>query len=143
MSVVAFDGIHIAADRQGTSGEYINRSTKIRRLLNGDVIAWTGTSENGLAVAQWYEAGADPALWPASQKGEDWSRLIVVSKGRVFTYEQLPIKRLIEDRFSAWGSGRDFALGALANGASAVEAVKVASKLSASCGMGFNSFRVR
>lgn len=144
MSVVAWDGKTIAADRQMTAGSLILRTSKIRRLLNGDIVAWTGAMENGMAVAQWYEAGADPARWPESQKGEDWSRLVVIpAKGRPFLFEQLPIKQVIQDGRAAWGSGRDFAMGAMEMGASAVEAVKVAARLCTTCGMGVDSFRVR
>ena len=143
MSVVAFDGITIAADRQATAGALIRRTSKIRRLPNGEILAWTGGLENGLAMARWYEAGADPAHFPASQKDEDWSRLLVVSKGKVFFYEQLPEKQLLMDRKGAWGAGRDFALGAMEAGASAVQAVKVASRLSNVCGLGVESFKVR
>lgn len=143
MSVVAFDGITIAADRQCSAGDLILRTTKIRRLSSGDVLAWTGTLENGLTLADWYEKGADPKLWPTFQASDSWCRLILVSKGRAYSYEQLPVKQLVEDRFAAWGSGRDLAMGALAMGATAVEAVKVASRLSSSCGLGVESFRVK
>lgn len=144
MSIVAWDGRTIAADRQMTAGNLILTTHKIRKLPNGDIVAWTGITENGLAVAEWYEKGADPALWPASQKGEDWSRLIVVPKrGRPFTYEQLPVKQIVHDRRAAWGSGGHFAIGAMEMGASSVQAVKVASKFCNGCGQGVDSFRVR
>jgi hypothetical protein len=144
MTVLAFDGKVFAADRQSQSGDLISRVCKIRRLPNGDVIAWSGAIENGLAMAQWYEAGADPSLFPASQKMDDWSRLVVVpKKGRPFVFEQLPVRQMILDSRWAFGSGRDVAMGALEMGADAVRAVKIASKLCSSCGLGVQSFRVR
>lgn len=144
MSIVAWDGKTIAADRQVTLGELITRGSKIMQLSNGDVVAFTGAAAFGLAMVEWYENGADPATFPASQKTDDWSRLIVVpAKGRPFTYETLPVKISANDKFQAWGSGRDFALGAMEMGASAVQAVKVATRFCARCGMGVDSFRVR
>lgn len=143
MSIVAWDGKTIAADRQGSAGDLRFRTSKIWTLNNGDIVAFTGAIENGMAVAQWYENGADTAAWPASQKGEDWSRLIVVSHGKVFVFEQLPIKQAVLDRMAAWGSGRDFALGAMAMGATAEQAVKIASRFASSCGLGVQAFRVR
>lgn len=143
MSIVAWDGKTIAADRQCTAGDLMLRATKIRRINNGDILAWTGTLENGMTLADWYERGADQKLWPTFQASDSWCRLIVVSKGRAYSYEQLPVKQLVEDRFAAWGSGRDLAMGALAMGATAVEAVKVASRFSSTCGMGVESFKVR
>lgn len=144
MSVIAFDGRTIAADRQITHGTLRLRGSKIRKLLNGDVLAWAGTMENGIAMAQWYEKGADPAAFPASQKTDDWCRLIVIpKKGRPFAYEQLPLKQFVYDQRAAWGLGRDFAMGAMEMGADAVMAVKIASRLCTSCGMGVESFKVR
>lgn len=143
MSVLAWDGKTLAADRQCSTGDLASRCTKIRRLPNGDLVAWTGGIENGLALADWYEKGADPKHWPNFQGTDNWCRLVVVRKGKVFTYETQPVPVPVEDRFHAWGSGRDFAMGALAMGADAVRAVKVASGLSITCGFGVNSFGVR
>ena len=46
----------------------------------------------------------------------------------------------IEDRFHAWGSGRDFAMGAMQVGVDAVEAVRVANRHCVSCGNGIDHF---
>ena len=143
MSIVVWDGKTIAADRIATSGSLKIRSSKIRRLSNGDIVAWTGSASGGIAMANWWESGADPNTFPPSQKTDDWSRLIVVSKGKVFSFEQVPVKIPEMNPFMAWGSGQDFAMGAMAYGASAVEAIKVASRLCTTCGMGVESFRVR
>lgn len=143
MSIVCWDGKTIAADRITTSGSLKFKGSKMRRLPNGDIVAWTGSTMGGIAMANWWESGADPNTFPPSQKTEDWSRLIVVSKGKVFSYEQAPVKIPEDNGFMAWGSGQDFAMGALAFGATAVEAIKVASRLCVTCGMGIESFRVR
>ena len=143
MSIVVFDGRTIAADRIATSGSLKMKSSKMRRLINGDIVAWTGSAASGIAMANWWESGADPATFPPSQKTDDWSRLIVVSKGKCFSFEQVPVKIPEENGFMAWGSGQDFAMGALAFGASAVEAIKVASRLCTTCGLGVESFKVR
>ena len=143
MTVVVWDGKIIAADKQASQGDLKSLTTKIRRSGGGDILAWTGACENGMALADWYERGADSKEWPVFQKdAESWCRLIVASGGKVFTYEQLPVKQFVEEPFAAWGSGRDYALGALAMGANAVKAVKVASEFSTSCGLGVDSFKV-
>jgi ATP-dependent protease HslVU (ClpYQ) peptidase subunit len=69
--------------------------------------------------------------------------IVVPPKGKPFYFEQLPFKQIIEEKFAAWGSGRDFALGALAKGADAIEAVRIASRFCTSCGMGIDSIWVR
>lgn len=137
VSVVAWrDGV-IAADRQGTCSDMRLLSVKMRRLPSGVVVAWTGTQSQGLILADWYEAGADPAAWPKFQEDkDDWTRLIVASKAGVYCYERHPRREEQIDPFLAWGSGRDFAMGAMAQGASAARAVEVASQYSVGCGMG-------
>lgn len=142
MSVVVWDGKTLAADKQGTCGDLMKKTTKIKRAESGDLLAWVGTSEYGLVLAQWYENGCKPEDWPEFQKSDEWSRLIVVHKGKAYEYETTPTRQPVETVPMAWGSGSDFALGALAMGADAAEAVRVASKYSVSCGFGVDAFRV-
>lgn len=78
VSVVAWDGKSVAADKQGTCAGLRFTTTKLRRLEGGAVLAWTGEQGPGEAVAAWYEEGADRAKWPECQKDkETWARLIV------------------------------------------------------------------
>lgn len=142
MSVIAWDGKTLAADRQGTNNGMRTTSTKIKKLSCGAIVAWTGEAECGLELAQWWENGADPGKWPAYQSTDDWTRLIVAHKGRVVIFEKRPVPQVVEDPFDAWGSGRDFAIGALAMGADARAAVRVAIQFATGCGMGVDSFEV-
>lgn len=143
MSVVAWDGRTLAADKQATSSSKIAVVTKIRRLTSGEVVAWTGSADCGLLMAKWYEDGADPEKWPDFQKDKDaWTRLIVASSTGAKFYEQRLVAIPVEDKFMAWGAGQDFALGAMAMGADARRAVEVAIRYSDSCGCGVDSFEV-
>lgn len=142
MSVVAWDGKTLAADKQGTNAGYAFTVTKMRRIKRGVVVAWTGTFEYGMLLAEWYAGGAKPEEWPAFQRTDGWTRLIVVEKGKAFVFEQEPVKQPVETPFDAWGCGRDYALGALAMGAGAAEAVLVASRFSTGCGLGVDSQEV-
>lgn len=144
MSVVCWDGKIIAADRIAVVGNMKFSSSKIQRLPNRDTVAWTGAASSGLAMLAWWSAGGNPAMFPESQKGPDWSRFIVVtSKGKAFSFENQPIPIPETTRRMAWGAGRDFAMGALEAGSSAIQAVKIASKLCTECGCGVEWFRVR
>lgn len=143
MSVVAWDGKTLAADRQATSCGLRTATHKARRLANGEVIAWVGDKDYGQALALWYERGRDAAAWPEFQNDkDDWSRLIVAGESGVRTYERQPIELVDLDAIQAWGSGRDYALGAMAMGADAAEAVQVACRFDANCGMGVDIFPV-
>lgn len=144
MSVVVWDGRTIAADCQATNGSLKFRISKMRRLTDGTVLAWTGIHPCGLAVARWYEDGAKREDWPASQNKDDWSTLVVVlPNGRAFSYERFPEAIDVLDLPAAWGCGSEFALGAMAMGADARKAVEIASQFSAGCGFGVEAYDVK
>lgn len=139
MTVIAWDGKTLAADRQSTCGEIRLIKTKLRRLDNGLVAATAGDSDSGLVLLEWLENGSDPDKWPAFQNTADWVILIVWKNGKVYAYNQRCVPMLVEDPYMAWGSGSAFALGALAMGATAAQAVEAANKHCTSCGFGFDS----
>jgi hypothetical protein len=142
MTVIAWDGKTVASDRQGTCGDIISSRTKLSRLPSGTIVVCAGDSDRCLAVKRWYEDGAKKEEWPKAQEGNDWARMIVFEDGKVYEYNQEPFGILCEDPYMAWGSGSMFALGAMAMGANAVQAVEAASKHCATCGMGVDSFEV-
>ncbi|BDU76277.1 hypothetical protein [Mesoterricola sediminis] len=142
MTVIAWDGKTLAVDRMGTNGDKKFPAKKCRKTQNGDIIAWSGTLEVGITLADWWEAGRDPKTWPEAQKGEDWTRLVILMGGQVYTMEQLPVLQPVESPFHAWGSGSEFAMGAMAMGADARKAVEIASQLCPSCGFGVDAYDV-
>lgn len=142
MSIVAWDGKTLAADRQGTHYGLRRTIPKSKRLPNGDIVAWTGEAAQGLILSDWHVDGADPEKWPKFQETDDWCRLIVITKQGVIEYEQYPAPMRFEGAYMAWGAGRDFALGALAMGATAKEAVEVACRFNNSCGMGVDVYEL-
>src|ERR1043166_5081511 len=142
MSVVAWDGKTLACDRQGDCNGTKYQMVKAKRISDAVVIAWVGGIGEGLAMAAWFEqAKCDPARFPQSQSDRDrWARLVVAEASGLlnacYYYEQTPFKIPVLEAFTAFGSGRDFALGALAMGASAQRAVEIASQFETTCGMG-------
>lgn len=134
MSVVVYDGKTLAADTLAISA---GLGFKVSKMLisDGTACAWTGDHALGIRLAQWYFDGADPATFPNKDiKDDEWCRLIVADQYGCEFYEVQPVPIRVLDPFAAWGSGRDFALGALAMGASAKEAVEVACRFSIECG---------
>lgn len=143
MSIVCWDGKTLVTDRQATVAGHKFAVTKSKQLSDGTILAWTGEHGKGLILAQWYEAGAKAEKWPEFQNENDWCRLIVVTpNGEVFDYEQQPVAMKVEEPVFAFGAGRDFALGALAMGATAREAVEIVCRLSDSCGCGIDEYHV-
>lgn len=151
MSVIAWDGKTLAADKLATDCDMSMETVKIRKIESGThaghVIAWTGCDASGTFLADWYEAGAIPEKWPtqAQMDRESSSRLIVVTPdGKCKHYQGTThaIALPVREPFRAWGSGRDFAMGAMAAGASAKVAVLIASQFCVTCGGGIDFFNV-
>lgn len=141
MSVIAWDGKAVAADRMAVIADVAIETTKIWKMPDGIVIATTGDFSFGLAMIEWWKAGADAKEWPPFQQTDDWARLIIFEPGeRPYCYERQPCKQPIFDRFAAWGCGRDLALGAMAMGANAVKAVEIASQFNIYCGKGVDCY---
>jgi ATP-dependent protease HslVU (ClpYQ) peptidase subunit len=132
MTVIAWDGQTLAADRMGMHGDLINTQTKIWRSMAAL-----------LAMKEWYEAGATTTDFPEIQKTENWAHLVVVVKGKLFYYEQTHHRMKCEDRCKAFGVGREFAMGAMLAGATAVRAVELTGNWIGGCGRGVDSFECK
>ena len=141
MTVIAWDGKTLAADRMAVWSGMQATVSKIRRIETGEILAWSGSQDCGLILADWYECGADPTKWPDFQKDkDDWTRLIIARKDGIHCYEQHLIPLRFDNLFLAWGSGRDYAMGAMAMGADAIKAVQIASQFDTGCGNGVEHF---
>jgi hypothetical protein len=145
MTTVVWDGRRLATDRQVHSNgvrESITKIVTLEKYAGGrDVIgACFGDLVSGLALVDWYKSGADPKQWPQQPaEANDRACLVVVNprvSPLVKVYFREPFPQVIEDPFMAWGSGREFALGALAMGADAKRAVEVACEFDIYSGRG-------
>lgn len=137
MSVIAWDGRTLAADTGMVTAGMRARTSKMAHSYVNDqsvICAWTGDHGLGHLLAQWYFDGADPETFPNKfAKEDEWCRLIVADRDGCFFYENYPAKIIVHDKYMAWGSGRDFAMGAMFLGASAEEAVNAACEHSTEC----------
>lgn len=146
MTIIAWDGSTLAADRQGSRGDLAHPTAKLIKLAGkrGPVaLANTGHATVGELLFRWWQAGADPRKWPEEQKTDRWSTLVVATAEGCVFYNQdcVPIKAM--EKFDAWGAGRDYALGAMIMGANAMQAVQVASNFDVWCGFGCDYVKVR
>ena len=137
MSVIAWDGKTLAADKRMCFGTMFRTTTKIFRV--GDALcAYAGDAAMGEELLAWFKAGAIPADFPPSQRGDDWSGLLVVRKDALLKYEKSPYPIKIESTHYAIGCGRDFALAAMYLGHDARAAVEVTIALDSACGNGID-----
>lgn len=140
MTVIAWDGKTLAADKMANFSGLKGTVTKIRAARDA-LLFVSGDFDAATNLYAWYEAGAILEAWPKFQEDKDaWMPLHAVKRdGSIWRYERRPYPFLIEEKKFAVGSGRDFALAAMHMGADAVEAVKVACQFDPGCGLGIDT----
>lgn len=140
MTCIAYkDGV-LAADKQSTDSGMARTVTKISRLKNGRLVGAAGNSSMCRLLIEWLESGAVVDKFP---DGKHECQLLVVNlDGSLHFYDEGPVPIPIEDEYTAIGHGRDYAIGAMACGASSVKAVDVACKYDSYCGNGVDVLRL-
>ena len=143
MTVVAFDGRVMAADKRSSFGGLHATTTKVHSV-GGMVIAGCGPTALIAEMRQWLVDGADPATFPAAQRDDTKCTSILVKRPGtpLWQYENTPHPIVIENAQWAIGSGRDFAVMAMHLGKSAVEAVELTSLFCSDCGNGVDAIEV-
>lgn len=140
MTVIAWDGRTLAADKRTDYGGCIQVVTKIYRA--GEcLVGGAGEFAFILAMVEWVRNGRDPAQFPAHQRDEkDWQPTLVIEpSGQPLMYERTPYPIRWERPFGAIGSGKHYAIAALHLGKTAAEAVAVASEFCPGCGNGIDT----
>lgn len=141
MTVIAWDGRTLAADKLASIGGGIGRTvTKIQKF-KGSLLAITGSWDVGVEIREWWKAGASPSEFPARAR-EDIATLIVIELESIRSYASGPYPLYIEAEQCAFGSGRDYAEAAMYLGKTAEEAVAVACHFQTDCGRGIDLLRL-
>lgn len=143
MTCIAWDGRTLAADRLMCNGCTSQSTTKIQRH-GSELIGITGDLSIGLEVRAWYVAGADPALFPSSNRNPEKGASLIVVKatGEVWKFESGPYAFRVEGVFCAFGSGDEAALVAMACGKTAAEAVEMAAMFNTTVGHGVDTLEL-
>lgn len=148
MTTIAWDGAVLAADNAAWTGDVCERDLKIEPIKVGKekfIIARCGyaafTSEAIRFMTgetkhrpNWNEYSNDMTA------GSMWG-LLVAADGSAFKVQANMALTKIYDPFMAIGAGREIALGALAAGATAVQAVQITEKLSSYAKYGVTAMR--
>jgi hypothetical protein len=127
LTTVAWDGKKLAVDSR-VMGSCIRSEAGVKLFHVEELwIAGSGNYEDVLLAVKWYRDGC-PDIKPTL--GDDFAMLIKRGE-RVYRVEKRLMEWEVIAPFVAAGSGVELALGAMAMGASAIEAVKIASRFDA------------
>ncbi len=135
MTVIAWDGTTLAADKLSNYRGIRGTVTKIWRLSDGRLFGGSGDFGAVIGLKDHLDKGAP---LPVSQSDkDDWALAMLVERdGGVYIYERWANRFRIENPFYAIGSGAEYAMGAMGAGVSAARAVEIASERCTTCGGG-------
>lgn len=140
MTVIAWDGKTLAADKRSTLVNLPHTTTKICRSGDGSLLGVAGDTGMCRTLREWYIAGADREKYP--DKDGKCDMVVIAADGRVLLYAAGPDPIHFEDKYFATGSGRDFALSAMHFGLSARDAVEFACRFDVHCGNGIDTLQL-
>jgi ATP-dependent protease HslVU (ClpYQ) peptidase subunit len=141
MTTIAFrDGI-LAADRLITEKDTRVPGNAVKIIQNkyGWSVGLAGSVADYHRLGDWVDSylGAPKKSKPPNPPGGEYGAIAVSPEGKVFYIERGVMFPANEDApFVVAGAGGDIALGAMYAGASAIEAVEIASKVDTSTGNG-------
>ena len=131
MTTIAFAEGTIAADSQMTSGGAKLRIKKLHRLSDGSLFAGSGEVALISRMLKWAEAGFPEKPRPRITEDSEIECIVVRPNGAIWLVDDKLEPLEIDEPFAAIGSGFAYALGAMACGKSAVEAVEIAARFDA------------
>lgn len=141
MTIVAWDGKTLAADRMIVDGYTKMATTKIHRI-GSDLFGCAGCWSTGMARFEWARAGMEPAAYPVVSDDQFGRLLRITDDGQILLYTVNGLPMRYESPFYAIGSGSEFAMAAMYLGHTAEQAVHVACELSNECGMGIDTLEL-
>lgn len=134
MTVIAWDGKTLAADSQSSFGNLPTYGEqKIFRITNnGRTILFgaTGRGADCVTVRRWLEGSRDKP----DQVKDTFCAMAITEDRRIWQMMDDFVWAHVNKKFYACGSGVDYALGAMAHGATAEQAVRIACSLDVYCG---------
>ena len=139
MTTIAYKGGIMAADKMASEGNTKHGVTTKIFKRNGYLVGFAGRSDVASLLLHWFERGAKEEEWPDPYDDDcDTAMLVVTPKSKILIYERFPVPIRMENEFCAFGSGREFALAAMALGHGPEKAVEVACELDLYSGNGID-----
>ena len=130
MTIIAYkDGV-LAADSEMYWGELRCDYPDKLAIIEGAIIGCSGDIIACRKFVEWFrEKGKTPDFEKLK-----FDAIVAYKDGRVESWDQRLYPLPITDEFAAMGSGMDFAIGAMAHGATARKAAEIAVRFCKSCG---------
>lgn len=140
MGMIVFDGNVLVVDRTATDGKSRWEEVNVWPTGTGEFVTGVGDRERIAEMRDWYLAGADPEAFPKRQRNRGRCAFVVVGAAGLRRYDRTPVV-IDHGRFAcAFGMGAQFATGALAMGADALEAAEIAGRFTGGSPLGFSVF---
>lgn len=137
MTVIAFDGKYLVGDRRRTVDGSPMSARKVFKVRANDgrkfLVGCAGCSWDAVAFVRWVSGRGDKPSPTA------FCAISIDEKNRIWYVAEKLIYHRITLPYFAIGSGSDYAIGAMACGKTAAEAVRIAIKLDVHCGNGIDS----
>lgn len=144
MTTIACNKESLYGDLQMTNGTYKFKSNgKVFRFKAGDywqvgfIVGFAGTANGMFDVKEFFANPNGPR-----PRVKDISGLVLTEGGDIFRFDHYLKWHSVDVPYCAIGSGQDFAMGAMALGASPKEAVKIAMKHDIYTGMGVKGYAI-
>ena len=140
MTVIAWDGTTLAADKRTNFGNSFATTTKIHRI-GKSLVGYSGESSIGCELMAWAKAGFLAEDFPTACRDKIFSLLVINAKSILY-FCSGPYPISIEECMYTIGSGCDYATAAMYCGKTAVEAVEIACLFDPNCGNGIDMLRL-
>ena len=133
MTVIAYDGTIVAADGLGTTGNLRDQTSNKKVFILGHAVyAFCGPVRLLPPMLHWvHDNKGTPETWPNFREADtdDGCALLKFRRpGECYLYQGFtPYCETQPERW-AWGQGREIAIGAMAAGANALDAVQITCK---------------
>jgi len=134
MTTIAWDGKTLAGDRQCTWGGTPTPTTKVFKVKIDKkkyLIGAAGATADCQAFVEFVKGG-----FKDTPTYKEFTGLVIDREGRMTVYSENPNSSVLNPKFWAIGSGGEYAMGAMAFGATAAEAVLIAADLDVNTGLG-------
>jgi ATP-dependent protease HslVU (ClpYQ) peptidase subunit len=138
MTVIAWDGRTLAADKRMSSCGMARTITKIRKF-GVALLGMTGNLDHAQELMHWFcEHNAEPQYFPESARKDEATLIVITKEFGIETYCSSPHPIRLEAKKAAFGSGRDYAEAAMYFDHTAYEAVLCAMNFETGCGNGID-----